>query len=78
MGGEGRHVTTADGRIVEYLVYGSTRPDAPLIVQMHGSGTTGGWPCQMNAALCEDQTAEETMPRTLLDLCAQERREQTD
>ncbi len=52
-GGEGRHVTTADGRIVEYLVYGSTRPDAPVIVQMHGSGTTGGWPCQMNASLCE-------------------------
>ena len=54
VGGEGRHVTTADGRIVEYLVYGSPRPDAHVIVQMHGSATTGGWPCQMNASLCEE------------------------
>ena len=28
LGGEGRHITTADGRIVEYLVYGSKRPDS--------------------------------------------------
>ena len=35
LGGEGRHITTDDGRIVEYLVYGSKRPDAQVIVQMH-------------------------------------------
>lgn len=54
MGGEGRHIRTADGRIVEYLVYGSKRPDAKVIVQMHGSGTTAGWPCKLNASLCKD------------------------
>ena len=52
-GGEGRHITTADGRIVEYLVYGSKRSDAKVIVQMHGSSTTGGCQCKVNASLCE-------------------------
>lgn len=54
LGGEGRHVTTADDRIVEYLVYGSRRPDAKTIVQIHGAATTGGWMCRMNASLCEE------------------------
>lgn len=54
LGGEGRHVRTDDGRIVEYLVYGSRRPDAKVIVQIHGAGTTGGWQCRMNAALCAE------------------------
>jgi len=54
VGGEGHHITTADGRIVEYLVYGSKRPDAKVIVQMHGSTTTGGWQCKMNASLCAE------------------------
>jgi len=53
LGGEGRHIMTPDGRIVEYLVYGSKRPDAKVIVQMHGSSTTGGWQCKMNASLCK-------------------------
>lgn len=53
-GGEGRHIMTADGRIVEYLVYGSKRPDAKAIVQMHGSSTTGGSLCKINASLCEE------------------------
>ena len=48
-GGEGRHITTTDGRIVEYLVYGSKRPDAKVIVQMHGSSTTGGRSCSQVA-----------------------------
>ena len=54
LGGEGRHIRTADGRIVEYLVYGSKRPDAKVIVQMHGNSTTAGWPCKLNASLCKD------------------------
>lgn len=54
MGAEGRHIRTADGRIVEYLVYGSKRPDAKVIVQMHGNSTTAGWPCKLNASLCKD------------------------
>lgn len=53
LGGAGRYVTTADGRIVEYLVYGSPDPDAKVIVQMHGSGSTGGLVCKLNASLCE-------------------------
>lgn len=54
LGGEGRHIKTANGRIVEYLLYGSKRPDAKVIVQMHGSSTTGGWQCKLNASLCEE------------------------
>ena len=53
-GGNGRHVKTPDGRIVEYLVYGSDRPDAKVIVQVHGAGTSAAWQCFMNAALCEE------------------------
>lgn len=52
--GEGRHITTADGRIVEYLVYGSNEPTANVIVQMHGSGSSAGIVCRMNALLCEE------------------------
>ncbi len=54
LGCEGRHITAADGRIVEYLVYGSKRPDAKVIVQMHGSGSTAGIIYRMNASLCEE------------------------
>ena len=54
VGGKGRYITTADGRIVEYLVYGSEQPDAKVIVQMHGSTTSGGWQCKMNASLCKE------------------------
>jgi len=54
VGGKGRYITTADGRIVEYLVYGSEIPDAKVIVQMHGSTTSGGWQCKMNAPLCKE------------------------
>ena len=31
-GGSGHHITTADGRIVEYIVYGSDRDDAQVMV----------------------------------------------
>lgn len=54
LGGEGRHVRTADGRVVEYLVYGSRQPGARVVVQIHGAGSTAGWQCGMNAALCEE------------------------
>lgn len=53
-GGKGRHITNSDGRIVEYLVYGSDRPDAKVIIQVHGAGTSAGWQCAMNATLCEE------------------------
>jgi len=50
-GGIGRHVTTADGRVVEYIVYGSQRGDARVMVQMHGAGSSAGLMCSWNAAL---------------------------
>jgi pimeloyl-ACP methyl ester carboxylesterase len=53
-GGEGRHITTPDGRIVEYLVYGSQRPDAKVIVQLHGTTSTGGFECRFNGPLLEE------------------------
>ena len=65
LGGEGRHVTTADGRIVEYLVYGSRRPDAQTIVQIHGAATTGGLMCRMNASLCEELNLKGIAPSIL-------------
>ena len=37
LGGEGRHITTADGRILEYLVYGSKRSDARVIGSVPGT-----------------------------------------
>jgi hypothetical protein len=54
LGGEGRHVITPDGRVVEYIVYGSCQPDARAIVQIHGSGITVGIVCAMNKTLCEE------------------------
>jgi len=50
-GGVGKYITTSDGRIVEYIVYGSDAPDAMVIVQMHGAAHTGGIICQWNADL---------------------------
>jgi pimeloyl-ACP methyl ester carboxylesterase len=54
LGGEGRHVRLPDGRTLEYLVYGSKRPDAKVIVQMHGQGASAGMMCKFNASLCEE------------------------
>lgn len=51
LGGFGRHVTTKDGRVVEYLVYGSNREDATVMVQMHGATSTGGLMCTWNAEM---------------------------
>jgi pimeloyl-ACP methyl ester carboxylesterase len=50
---EGRYVTMPDGRIVEYLIYGSKKNNAKVIVQIHGASSSAGWQCRMNASLLE-------------------------
>jgi len=50
---------------VEYLVYGSKRPDAKVIVPMHGSSTTGGWQCQINGSLCTELNLKGIAPSVL-------------
>ena len=37
----GKYAQAADGRIVEYYVYGSDEADARIFLQIHGSGGTG-------------------------------------
>eukprot|EP00927_Polykrikos_kofoidii_P059337 TRINITY_DN54510_c0_g1_i1.p1 TRINITY_DN54510_c0_g1~~TRINITY_DN54510_c0_g1_i1.p1 ORF type:complete len:422 (+),score=54.20 TRINITY_DN54510_c0_g1_i1:115-1266(+) len=54
VGGIGRHVTTSDGRIVEYIVYGSEKDDAQVMVQMHGAGSSAGLMCLWNAELFKE------------------------
>lgn len=53
LGAEGRYVTMPDGRVVEYLVYGSKDPAAKVIVQIHGASTSAGWMCRMYGPLLE-------------------------
>jgi pimeloyl-ACP methyl ester carboxylesterase len=62
LGGEGRHVTMDDGRIVEYLVYGSKRPHAKVVVHIHGAGMSAGAYCQMYASLCEELNVKGIAP----------------
>ena len=38
-------------QVVEYLVYGSNREDATVMVQMHGATSTGGLMCTWNAEM---------------------------
>ena len=52
IGGEGRYVKLPDGRILEYLVYGSKDADAKVIVQMHPQGGSAGVVCRFNAKIC--------------------------
>ena len=51
LGAEGRSIKMPDGRIVEYLVYGSQDPQARVIVQIHGASSSAGWICAMYAPL---------------------------
>jgi hypothetical protein len=37
----GKYITLPDNRILEYFVYGSTHPDATVLVQIAGSFGTG-------------------------------------
>ena len=62
LGGEGHHVKMDDGRIVEYLVYGSKRPDAKVVVHIHGAGMSAGAYCQMYASLCEELNVKGIAP----------------
>ena len=49
----GKYVTTADGRIVEYFVYGGADPTVRTVVNMHGSGTEAREQARLNAPICE-------------------------
>ena len=49
----GKYATTSDGRVVEYFTYGTTNPDARVVVNMHGSGTEAREQASLNAPICE-------------------------
>ncbi len=49
----GKYATAADGRVVEYLTYGTTSRDAKVVVNMHGSGTEAREQARLNAPSCE-------------------------
>ena len=49
----GKYATTSDGRVVEYFTYGTTNPDARVVVNMHGSGTEAREQARLNAPICE-------------------------
>lgn len=62
MGGEGRHITMPDGRIVEYLVYGSKSPDSKVIVQIHGAGNSAGFYCKWSGPLLDELNVKGIAP----------------
>ena len=47
-----RLATTDDGRKVAYLVYGSEDPDAPVVINMHGSGLEAGFERATYQSIC--------------------------
>lgn len=49
--GDARHATTVDGRVMEYIVYGSKLEDAKVMVQMHGATCSAGLMAEWNHAL---------------------------
>lgn len=62
LGAEGRYITMPDGRVVEYLVYGSKDPDAKVIVQIHGASSSAGWMCRMNGPLLQSLNVKGIAP----------------
>ena len=49
----GSYVVSAAGRTIEYFVYGSTDPTAPVVVNMHGSGLEARSERDLWAPACE-------------------------
>lgn len=49
----GKYVVTPAGRTVEYFVYGSTDPQALVVVNMHGSGPEARSECELWSPACE-------------------------
>jgi pimeloyl-ACP methyl ester carboxylesterase len=43
----------SDGRRIEYFVYGNTNPNAPVIVNIHGSGIEGNFEKSIYQPICE-------------------------
>ena len=62
IGGEGRYVKLPDGRILEYLVYGSKDADAKVIVQMHPQGGSAGVVCRFTAKICRELNVKGIAP----------------
>ncbi|MCH9686664.1 MAG: alpha/beta hydrolase [Deltaproteobacteria bacterium] len=50
----GQYVVNADGRKIEYFVYGSTAPRAPVVVNIHGSGPEAGSERDLWAPVCDE------------------------
>lgn len=59
---DGKYITTEDGRIVEYFVYGSNNVDAKVCVLLHGSGSTGKF---FNQYICQEQALIELNVRAI-------------
>lgn len=47
-------VTDKNGRKIEYFLYGSTDPNAPVIINIHGSGLDGTFEKAVNQSACEE------------------------
>ena len=46
--------TDKNGRKIEYFLYGSTEPDAPVIINIHGSGLDGTFEKAVHQSACEE------------------------
>ena len=49
----GKYAVSSDGRKIEYFTYGSTDPNAPVVVNMHGSGPEAFSEKSFYAPICE-------------------------
>ncbi|MDA8596678.1 alpha/beta hydrolase [Flavobacteriaceae bacterium] len=47
-------VTDKYGRKIEYFLYGSSSPNAPVVINMHGSGLDGTFEKAVNQTACEE------------------------
>lgn len=50
----GKFALNSEGRHIAYVVYGSTDPSAPVVVNMHGSGAEANFEKELWAPICED------------------------
>jgi len=50
----GQFAVTADGRFVEYFVYGTTDPEAGVVVNMHGSGLEARFEVALYQSICDE------------------------
>ena len=50
----GKLATNEDGRTIEYFIYGINDPNAPVIINIHGSGVEGRLEKEMYQSICEE------------------------